>query len=362
MAEQKPWWDLGHQVQRANHAFWQHHGYDTNTGKPIAAKPASALEQAMAKPQYSPSQGPLSIEAMTGQPQKPFSYQSAPQQPAKPAGNFWYNNQQVSEADYRRLTAPQPQAVQAPAAVANTGGGALFEVLSKQAAEQKANADQLRGQITSAANPFGLDSEGYRASLNSARNRLVGQTNQQQARMAGSITPMASGLRAALASSAANDNRAAYANIEAQATMDERTRAAGFEGDRIRSLTQLANGDYSGAGSILQSLLGTTINQSNADRGYGLDLDANRRANESATIQNDAARQQLRSYAQQANIDEATYTERLKAKKQEYELAVIEGRAKIWEAENAHWLKPLELIAYPAGRAIGMNVPLPFKF
>lgn len=83
MEENKPWWDLGHQAQRVNHAFWKHHGYDTNTGKPatqMMTQPAIRYDAAKGplspaaygeQPKYDTNKGPLSIEAYEGKPLKP---------------------------------------------------------------------------------------------------------------------------------------------------------------------------------------------------------------------------------------------------------------------------------------------------
>lgn len=320
-------------------------------------------QAAPTQPRYNPSQGPLSIEAITGQQEKPFQYETpkqqsaasfldlanqagkAAQQYAKPAGNFWYNNQQVDEATYRRLTAaPALQTAPPPAAIAKTGAAEVYNRVDALGAKKEAELDALKARITGAANPYGIDTEGYRMGLNGARNRLVGQQNREQALAQGRIGGVASGLREAKSDAMSNDARFSAAQLESQMYAAERDRAAGYESNRDQALMRLNMGDYSGAAGLYGGLMDATIGQYNKDRGYDLDMRQDARAETSASLNNEATRLKIKQYASEANMSEQLFESEVAAKKQQYEAAKQQGREAAWMSENSYWLGPLKAV------------------
>lgn len=330
-------------------------GYDPSKG-PLSAQAYGAGAQ------YDTSKGPLSAQA--------YDAASKPAAPAWKPPRFSYNNQQVTEAEYRRLTANnQPAApagmpystpaasTPAPAAIAKTGAAEVYGKVDALGAKREAEIDALKTRITDASNPYGIDTEGYRMGLNGVRNRLVGQQNRTEALAQGRIGGLASGLRGAQMGAMDNDARAAMAQLEAQMYGAERDRAVGYESNRDQALMRLNMGDYSGAAGLYGGLMNTAIGQYNTDRNYDLSERQDARADTAARIDNEAARLKVRQYASELNMNEQLFESELAAKKQQYEAAKQQGREAAWMSENSWWLGPLKavfnIIPAVAGAAMG---------
>lgn len=289
------------------------------------------------------------------------------------AQTTWYGadqNHGMGQSGYQMTLSPQQQAAQpqiqsidmsqslyakalqqrqqkdaaatAPGAISSTGAGADFLAQRALAERREATARDLQAKITDKANPYGIDTEGYRVGVNGARNRLVGQQNREEALSAGRLGGLASGLRGAQSQAMANDQRAAMAGLEAQMYGAERDRATGFESDRERALMQLANGDFSGAAGLYGRLMDATTGQFNTDRNYLLDARQDARAETAAGLDNQVRSQQIANYAREAKMDEATFEATLAAKKQQLEAAKQQGREAAWMSENSWWLGPLK--------------------
>lgn len=314
-------------------------------------------------PRYNPSQGPASIEYLTGQQQKPFNYETpgtpaatsfldlanqagrAAQQAAKPAGNFWYNNQQVDEATYRRLTAPAAPASiasQAPgqaAATSNmdlTGIQGVLNAVKDSTQENRARFNQVWDQFNAAKNPYDVNGQAFQGALNSATNRANRSMSGAEARAQGALAGrgmLGSGYESATLGALAAQRGALVSDTQGRMYDDAYRGGAQWEQDKLRGVASLVAGDYSGTLGALDNLAKLP--------GY---LESQQIDNTGGGIRNEAAKAQLRSYALEAQMSEETFAAELAAKKQQYEAAKQQGREAAWMSENSWWMGPLKAV------------------
>jgi hypothetical protein len=325
MAQQNEWWDVGRQFQRASNAFANHHGmagsvkanpdeYDFWGNKKATTPNNSATYAAVAK---APSfQQTFDENGMVngGQYLNEHGMVTGNQKVDIPGGAY-------------KAPAPPPANPVSAYGQGVSANQARWDALYKQASSQK--------------NPY-ADASAVQAALRQsddnvshtfANAKRQGQEDLAVRGMAGS--GQEAGMMNALNASQAS----AYSSGRNAVQSQFADKSNAWQQNQNSAIMQALTGQYGAMGGyVTQARLPGEL------EGQG--------------IQNETARAQLRIYAQQANMDEATYTERLKAKKQEYELALINGEAQIWEAENAYWLKPLEALAPVAGRALGRVLPL----
>lgn len=196
----------------------------------------------------------------------------------QPTGNYYLNNQRVTEDVYRKATAPGAGPVsnyvnspnyqastQTPQAISNAGVGAEYLAQRDLATKREAEADALKAKITDRTNPYAVGSDSYNRIRSAMTSGAVGDFSQQRA-MAESRIGGAPAMRQSASDAASRALRSAYGQIEGQLI----DKAASFETDRDRALMTLGAGDYSGAAGLYAGLMNSTLGQYNTDRDYGL--------------------------------------------------------------------------------------------
>lgn len=250
------------------------------------------------KPTYNPSQGPLSVEAMTGAQQKPFDYSTTGL---------------VSKAP---PLAPQPAPTDTSVSAYGQGNKAIqdrWNALYSQAASQK--------------NPYTAGA--LQAAIRQSEDNISAQYPNAQRRAREGMAArgmMGSGQESSLMNVLNAEQANAYGNARNTIESQFADKSNAWQQNQNSALMQALNGQFGAlSGYVTQAKLPgeMTLQQQQIDSGY--------QNAERTKLELDMAKQEARLYGQ-------TFEQRLAAKRAEYQAAAAQGALAEWEAKNAHWL------------------------